>query len=340
MPSKRLLVLPAAAVAAGVAAAGWVALRRRDERAVEADPEHAELSRDPSGRPLAVRSADGTVLHAEVFGPEPASTIVLVHGWIADRRYWHYQIRDLAPDYRLVAYDQRGHGRSRSPEGDDYSADALGADLDAVLRDCVPAGEPVVVVGQSMGAMAAVAWAGDHADQVPARVAGAVLMNTGVVSLVREAKVVRTATALAGAREAVGRRVLGMAMPWPRRSDPLFGRALRWISMGPHATPAQVAFCQRLLLACPADVRAAFGVTLAGLDLLDALEALRKVPVTVVVGAEDRLTPPVHGQQITEALPHADLVTLPEVGHMAPIEAHDDVTALIRKMADRTLSQT
>ena len=59
--------------------------------------------------------SDGTRLHAEVFGPEDGYPIVLAHGITCAIRVWAYQIADLATDYRVIAYDHRGHGRSGVP---------------------------------------------------------------------------------------------------------------------------------------------------------------------------------------------------------------------------------
>ncbi len=69
----------------------------------------------PKGRVVHVRSKDGLRLHTEVFGPEDGYPIVLAHGITCAIRVWAYQIADLASDYRVIAFDHRGHGRSAVP---------------------------------------------------------------------------------------------------------------------------------------------------------------------------------------------------------------------------------
>src|SRR5690348_4894267 len=69
------------ALAAGAAGVAWEGVRRADKRKLLADPEWAELEHPIKGRPQKVTAPDGTELHAEVFGPEDAPSIVLVHGW-------------------------------------------------------------------------------------------------------------------------------------------------------------------------------------------------------------------------------------------------------------------
>lgn len=315
----------------GAVALGWRALRRGDERAIAADPEHGELSRPPRGRSVPVRSSDGTLLHAEVFGPETGPTIVLVPGWICTMQSWHYQTKALARAHRVVAYDLRGHGRSHPAAGGDYSTDALAADLDAVMTACVPPGEKALLAGHSMGAMSVVAWAGAHPDEVQTRLAGAVLIDTGIELLIAESRIVITVAALSGVKNLIGRRVLGLGLKAPSRPTPLVHRIVRYVALSRRASPAQVAFCERMFLDCPADVRAAFGATLSKLDLAASLGSLT-VPTTVIVGELDRLTPPAHARAMAEALPHSRLVELEATGHMSLLEAHEDVTRHIEAL--------
>ncbi|WP_157870295.1 alpha/beta fold hydrolase, partial [Streptomyces ossamyceticus] len=106
----------------------------------------------PYAPPVAVReltavSADGARLHVETHGPDGAPAVVLVHGWTCSTAFWAAQIRDLAVDHRVIAYDQRGHGRS--PAAALCSTDALADDLEAVLAATLAPGEKAVLVGHS-----------------------------------------------------------------------------------------------------------------------------------------------------------------------------------------------
>ncbi len=321
-----------AAGAAGLTAVlAGVAVERRDRRAIAADPARAALAVPLAGRPIAVVSDDGTVLHAEVHGRDDGITVVLVHGWMCTSAVWRLQILALADHVRVVAYDQRGHGRSRPAVEADYSGDALAADLDAVLTQAVPDGEPAIVAGHSMGAMAVVAWAHAQGDEVGDRVAAVALVSVGVEDLIHRSTIIPFPTALAAVRAVIGERVLATPLPLPARTNPVLSRLVKGITLGPAASPAQVAFCTDMLLETPTHVRAAFGATLSTFDLGDGLPALT-VPAVVIAGEHDRLTPPVHARAIAAALPDATLVELPGVGHMIPIEAHAQVTEVIRRL--------
>jgi len=238
---------------------GYWMWRRRTERAITSDGEWAELTTPLPSESVVVTSADGSRLHAEVFGAERAPTIVLVHGWCCSVRFWHYQLRDPSSHYRIVAYDLRGHGRSQRAGSLGYSPTALAADLDAVLRACAPEYEPVVVVGHSMGGMSLVAWAGAHAEEVPHRLAGAVLVDTAMGNLVRRSRILPTVSLLAETRTAFGGVVLGLPVPLAPPPDPIIYCATRFVALGRMARPAHVAFCARMVANCPPRVRAHSG---------------------------------------------------------------------------------
>jgi pimeloyl-ACP methyl ester carboxylesterase len=57
------------------------------------------------------------------------------------------------------------------------------------------------------------------------------------------------------------------------------------------------------------------------------------LPVLVVVGSHDRLTPPRHALRTAAALPHSELVELPRCGHMPMIERRREFARLIDEFA-------
>lgn len=332
MPTKsRTLGLLAAAAGGGATAA---AAFRSHRRRIAADPLYDDLRAPLGGRPAPVTSHDGTPLHARVFGPEGAPTIVVVHGWTETLDFLKLQIRDLSRDYRVVAYDLRGHGRSGSaPSVDAYGIDDHAADVDAVLRALVPAGQRVIFAGHSLGAMALVAWAGTHEAHVADRIAGAVLISTGMGDLVSETLVVRAPERLSRIGQVVGAALMGAKVPLPKGSTPISHWIVRHIALAPSASPATVAFCERMILECRRDVRGAVGATLSQLELHHAVESLT-VPTIVIAGEHDRLTPIVHSERLAKSLPVlVELVEIPGIGHMAPVEAPAIVTGKIAELA-------
>ena len=323
---------------AATAAATWWAQRWLDRSRTRRDPAYPTLFGPPSaGRRIRVPARDGTLLHAEVFGREEAPTIVLVHGWTCTLDFWRFQIRELSDRYRVVAFDLRGHGRSPEPEDGDYSIDCLADDVEAVLDACVPAGEQVVLAGHSLGAMTIVAWAGADPDRVRRRAAAVALINAGVEDLVSEALVLPAPSGLDRVRKPFGRLLLSAPAPLPRRTTPVSRRVVRYVALAPAASPARVAFCERMILTTRRGARAGCGRELGRLALHDSLAGLA-VPALVLAGRNDRLTPPAHAERLAAELPGPkEIVELPGVGHMAPVEAPSAVTGALASLAARHL---
>jgi len=282
-----------------------------------------------------VSSADGTRLNVELHGPKDAPAAVLSHGWTCSTRYWNPQVRALAADYRVITYDQRGHGTSSNSRGK-YGPDVLADDLAAVLESTLEPGQTAVLVGHSMGAMSIVAWAGRYPDDVTRRATAALLASTGTDGLLAESLVVRLPTRWPRAVELIGRSALGMPTPLGRPS-PLANRGVRYAALSPAATPAQVAFCEEIVLGGRARARSKWGSALSRLDLRESLISLR-VPTTVLVGSADRLTPRSHARRLADALEHDghldQLIELPGVGHMSTVEAAPRVNAEVRRLLD------
>ncbi|TQL22025.1 alpha/beta fold hydrolase [Streptomyces sp. SLBN-134] len=279
-----------------------------------------------AARELTALSADGARLHVEVHGPDGAPAVVLAHGWTCSTAFWAAQIRDLSADHRVIAYDQRGHGRT--PASPACSTEALADDLEAVLTAALGPGERAVIAGHSMGGMTVMAAATRPAFR--AHAAAVLLCSTGSSRLVAESTVLplrpgRLRTWLTG-------RILGSRAPLGPVT-PLARRILRYGTMGPASAPDMVEACARIVHACPRAVRHSWSHVLDRLDLDDGVRQLR-VPVEIVAGAADRLTPPVHARVIAAALPDCVGVTeLPGVGHMTPVEAPGQVTRRIRDLA-------
>jgi pimeloyl-ACP methyl ester carboxylesterase len=333
VPERDRLVRVGAAAAVVAAGAGaGVLAQRRHSRRIAADPERSILEAPLRGRPLTVRSSDGTELHAEVFGAENAQTLVLVHGWTEALRIWVYVIRELADQFRIVAYDLRGHGDSGRAPGDDYSLARFGDDLEAILEATVPSGERAVVAGHSLGAMSIAAWA-EHRD-VSRRVGGVGFLFTGLGGLVGGQLLIHVPRIAQAVAPTVAKHAFfGARAQLPRVSTPLSYAAVRYCAFGPTATPAQVAFYERMLVDCPPDVRAKAGLAMQDMDLYHVVPGLT-VPTLVIGGENDRLTPPDHSRRIAADVPDLfELIVLPATGHMGPLERPVAVSDALRGLA-------
>ena len=106
----------------------------------------------PPARRRSVRAPDGTRLAVHEWGLPDGLPVVLIHGFAQSHLCFRPQIGSaLAEEFRLIAFDQRGHGESEQPldpaayQGSRTWADDIAAVLDAT------AVERPVLVGWSMG---------------------------------------------------------------------------------------------------------------------------------------------------------------------------------------------
>ena len=105
------------------------------------------------------------------------------------------------------------------------------------------------------------------------------------------------------------------------------------------ADPELVTLVQDLLEQMPLQTSAAFYKTLLDHDEHASLAAMRDLPVTLLVGDSDRLTPASHSRRMAEALPDAELVVVPGAGHSVNITRQDVVDAALLRLLDRVAEQ-
>ena len=112
------------------------------------------LTGDPGG-PMTVHTVQGgggLRLHVREWGKADGPPILFIHGWSQNHLCWAKQYEStLAEEFRLVAYDLRGHGMSESPlEPEHYTDGRLWADDVAAIIDGLGLVQPVLV-GWSYG---------------------------------------------------------------------------------------------------------------------------------------------------------------------------------------------
>lgn len=300
--------------AAGVL--GWGAARAMAARiARNPDPFPRErLTVEPDGEPVRITRPDGTVLHALVAGQGPP--VVLVHGYTARTLEWNLVWDELqARGFRVIAFDQRGHGRSNLGS-DGIGSEPMAADLAAVLEHFdVRDG---VLVGHSMGGFVTIRAVLDHPDVAP-RLRGLVLFATWAGRILDGAPQNRLQIPL---------MEYGILQRLIRNQTvaTLFGAA----QCGARPSPAMVSvfvdfFNQHL------DEHGPLLPIVRAFSNEDRYKRLSEiaVPTAVVVGSADRTTPTSHSRRLAEGIPGARLVTVPDAGHLLNWEASDELIKVV-----------
>jgi pimeloyl-ACP methyl ester carboxylesterase len=261
-----------------------------------------------------VRMADGAELAVwDLAGDgSEAPVVVLPHCWGCSHEVWLPVARRLrGQGFRVVLYDQRGHGistRGTSP----LTIETLAHDLTAVLEATDV--HEIVLAGHSMGGMTIMSLATYRPDVLRERAKAAVLVSTAATSLRGgPAQATRLATAM------VASPVVSRAMQ--SKNGHLFVRT----AFGDNPVRSHVDLTRNLFGACHGTVRGDFLTSMSSMDLLEGLATI-EVPTTVMVGTRDALTLPTKADQIVATVPGARLVTLQNRGHMLPLEDPDAVT--------------
>jgi pimeloyl-ACP methyl ester carboxylesterase len=120
--------------------------------------------------PHAVLSKDGVPISYEIYGSgEP--TLVFVHGWSCDARYWRAQLPYFSRNHRVVTLDLAGHGHSGITRSQ-YTMSAFGEDVRAVTE--ATGSRSVILIGHSMGGSVIA----EAARLMPDRVIGLIGIDT------------------------------------------------------------------------------------------------------------------------------------------------------------------
>ncbi len=351
----------AAGAAAGVAVERITVgrgVRRKARLALDATGDYGSLR----GTAGAAYAEDGTELHYEVDElpvepakrprprlrrkTPPAPTVVFCHGYCLAQDSWHFQRAALRGMVRAVYWDQRSHGRSArgfaQADGEPVTIDQLGRDLKAVIDAATPEG-PLILVGHSMGGMTIMALADQFPELVRDRVLAVALVGTSSGRL-DEVTYGLPAVGLGAVRRILPPvlRALGSQVELVERgrraTADLFAGMIKMYSFGAprEVDPGVARFAERLIEATPIDVVAEFYPAFQTHDKTEALQRFADIPVTVIAGEHDMITPAAHSQAIKDALPAAELVVLERSGHLMMLEYPETVTALLTELLART----
>ncbi|MET9680250.1 alpha/beta fold hydrolase [Streptomyces coeruleorubidus] len=363
-----------AGVAIGVVAAGAAAgvalermtvgrgMRQKARLALDSAGPYGSLR----GMPGKAFSDDGTELYYEVdeldpdagpaalgprrrrlFGrkaPAPV-TVVFSHGYCLNQDSWHFQRAALRGVVRTVHWDQRSHGRSgrgvAQGRGEPITIEQLGRDLKAVIDAAAPEG-PIVLVGHSMGGMTVMALADQHPELIRERVVGVAFVGTSSGRLgevnygLPVAGVNAVRRVLPGVLKAMGQRADLVEKGRRATADLFAGIIKRYSFASRDVDPAIARFAERMIESTPIDVVAEYYPAFNDHDKTEALGCFADMPVLVLAGVQDLVTPSEHSEAIADLLPDAELVLVPDAGHLVMLEHPEVVTDRLADLLTRT----
>jgi len=252
--------------------------------------------------------ANGIQVNYELHGKEGAPWLVLSHSLACSVRMWDPQIEALKGEYRILAYDTRGHGATEATKGA-YTLELLADDLFSLLKELkITAAH---YCGLSMGGMIGQTFA---------------LKYPGVFR----------SLALA---DTTSRYPAEAAPLWAERiktaeskgMEPLAQPTLeRWFTEPFRKNNAAlVDGIRKLIVSTPV---AGFTGCCAAIPKINVTARLKEIkcPILVIVGADDPGTPPAMAKEIHDNAPGSKLVVLPQAAHLANLEQPEGFTRALR----------
>jgi pimeloyl-ACP methyl ester carboxylesterase len=267
----------------------------------------------------------GPVHYVDFGGADDGPAVVLVHGLGGSHLNWDLFAPLLTPHARVWALDLPGFGRSE-PGGRNTSVYSNVAVLQRFLDEVV--GEPVLLIGNSMGGMISILAAGERPDAVT----GLVLLDPAVPGPRRALDPLVAVTFALYALPFVGERFLW----WRRTRQSALARVremLHLCGVDPDRLPAEVIDRSVTLLEEREDVEGMDKAFLAAARSLVKLlidprryrKAMASIddPVLLVHGDRDRLVPVAAARDIARRHPDWRYLELPAVGHVPQLQVPD-----------------
>ncbi len=267
--------------------------------------------------PSDLRVIDGGLLHVRDDGPRSAAALIMLHGLGSSLHTWEPWARALSSEFRVIRFDLPGSGLSAPDPGDDYT-DARSHVVLTALMDSLGVSS-ATLIGNSMGGR--IAWS--FAAQYPERVNKLVLISPdGFASpgfaYDRPAEVPASLSLM---RYALPKWMLRMTL------EPAYANSRQ-------LSDSVLTRYHDLLLAPGA--RDAMLMRMRQTVLTDPLPRLARItaPTLILWGERDAMIPVSNSADYLRAIPDAQLVTLPDGGHVpfeeAPAASIDAVRAFLR----------
>jgi 3-oxoadipate enol-lactonase len=250
-------------------------------------------------------NANGISINYQVEGPEGAPWLVFSNSLLTNISMWDEQAAALSKSYRVLRYDQRGHGGTQVTDGK-YSFDILVADVIA-LMDALSI-KRAHFAGISMGGMTALFLAQRHRDRFDRIIAA----DCGPASTPVSAQQWKERIELASAK--------GM--------DALADVTIpRWFPPDFVASKAPVLDKVRhMITSTPLKGFAGCAEALSNYDLKPGLAGIDR-PTLCIVGTKDATLAGM--EAISAAVPGAKLVKLEGAGHLSNLEQQQAFTKAI-----------
>ena len=266
---------------------------------------------------MPIANINGVDLNYEIAGQGEA--IVFLHGMTGSTQDWTNQIAVLSPKYKVVALDQRGHGKSAAPSGEEqYSIPLFADDVLALLKMLDI--KKCCLAGHSIGGFTALEFAMRHQDML----AGLVLVDTSSGQFAMDPSVAQ----LRQKQDELARsQGMEAAFEFSIANNPMMIERLKQ-----HLEQKEVTRRKMLMTSVDGSI---YGMSAIGKwEAVTPRVSEIKVPALIYWGEEDLgFTEAV--QVLKEGIADSELVTVKGVGHNPHEEAPDAFNEALLKFLNR-----
>jgi len=236
--------------------------------------------------------------------------VVFIHGFLGSSWLFETQIEIFSKNYRTIAIDHLGHGKSDKPKSESYKLHDLANYLDKTLKKII-GDEKIILCGHSMGGMIALNYATNPV--LAKRLEGLILMGTAPklknLGLVQYIEDLRAGTMSIKDRETIETIFVGLCFQRKARKE-----QTKLIKEFVDRTLENEEF---VALRTMESIVNDYNVEDKLLDIT--------VPTLILTGDKDNFILPEESKLMTQKIPNSKLVVFtPKIGHMIQYEATDD----------------
>jgi len=233
-------------------------------------------------------------------GPDNAPVIILIHGFPLNKSMWNKQVEMLIENYRVIAYDVRGHGNS-TVGTDDFSIELFVADL-LGLMDALKI-DRAMLCGLSMGGYIAL----NAVENFPKRFGALILCDTNCIADTPEAKV---------------KRMMSIENIEKNGVEQYANESLKNL-FAPESfitNQEKIAVVKKMIM--ETSVQSLSSTLIALSKRKETCNNLYRIsiPALIMVGKEDKITPPDAARQMQKNIKGSILNIIEHAGHLSNIE--------------------
>ena len=263
----------------------------------------------PSQQELEIRTGTIVARYNES-GPKDAPPVIFIHGFPFDKSMWDGQLDALGDKNRCIAYDIRGYGQTESGD-EDFSIELFADDLDRFM-DLMQIPQ-AVICGLSMGGYIALR----AYEKYPGRFRGMILCDTQCIADTPEGKEKRYKTIEQIESSGLNEYAEGSIKN-------LFSE-----NSLQNKKPVVEEIKNTILGSSPQSIIQTLKALANRTETCSTLSDVN-IPVLIICGSDDKITPPVRAEFLNQNISGSKLMIINGAGHLTPLEQPEEFNGAVK----------